>query len=126
MSTLVNPRTAERYGQLGDHVKAKLGNTVLQKLTGTMIDDLYIGLEQRLSIRSVLHLHNALRPCLASAVKKRLIVRNPADDAEIPNPGDPDDIVVLNEQELAAVIRPSCSTMASLCTLSPSVPDMIR
>src|SRR5262249_19152598 len=45
---LVNPRTAERYGQLLDHVKAKLGNTVLQKLTGTMIDDLYIGLEQRL------------------------------------------------------------------------------
>lgn len=102
---LVNPRTQERYGQLLDHVKAKLGNTVLQKLTGAMIDNLYIELEQKLSPRTVLHLHNVLRPCLASAVKKKLLVSNPANDAEAPNPGDPDDIVVLDENQLAALVR---------------------
>jgi hypothetical protein len=31
---LVNPRTQERYGQLLDHVNAKLGAVVLQKLPG--------------------------------------------------------------------------------------------
>ena len=41
---LVNPRTQERYGQLLDHVKAKLGKTSLQKLTGSMIDGLYMEL----------------------------------------------------------------------------------
>jgi integrase len=102
---LVNPRTQERYGQLLDHVKAKLGSTSLQKLTGTMIDDLYMELELTLAARTVLHLHNALRPCLASAVKKKLLVNNPADDAEAPNPGDTDDIIVLGEQELATLVR---------------------
>ena len=102
---LVNPRTQERYGQLLDHVKAKFGSTTLQKLTGSMIDDLYMELERTLAARTVLHLHNALRPCLASAVKKKLLVNNPADDAEAPNPGDTDDIIVLGEQELAALVR---------------------
>jgi integrase len=102
---LVNPRTVERYGQLLDHVKAKFSSVALQKLTGSMIDDLYIELEQKLAARTVLHLHNALRPCLASAIKKKLLVNNPADDAEAPNPGDTDDIIVLNEDQLAALVR---------------------
>jgi integrase len=102
---LVNPRTQERYKQLLDHVKAKYGTIALQKLTGTMIDDLYIELEQMLAVRTVLHVHNALRPCLASAVKKKLLVSNPADDAEAPNPGDADDIIVLSQQELTTLVR---------------------
>jgi integrase len=102
---LVNPRTQERYGQLLDHVKAKHGTLALQKLTGSMIDDLYIELEQNLATRTVLHLHNALRPCLASAVKKKLIPANPADDAEAPNPGDTGDITVLDETDLAKLVR---------------------
>lgn len=102
---LVNPRTQERYGQLLGHVKAKYGALALQKLTGTMIDDMYIELEQKLATRTVLHVHNALRPCLASAVKKKLLVANPADDAEAPSPGDADEIVVLNEKELIVLVQ---------------------
>jgi integrase len=102
---LVNPRTQERYGQLLDHVKSKYGTLALQKLTGVMIDDLYIELEQKLAVRTVLHVHNALRPCLASAVKKKLLVANPADDAEAPNPGDTGEIIVLNEKELIALVQ---------------------
>jgi integrase len=102
---LVNPRTVERYGQLLDHVKSKLGALALQKLSGSVIDDLYIELEQKLAARTVLHVHNALRPCLSSAVKKKLLVSNPADDAEAPNPGDTGEIAVLGEQELATLVR---------------------
>jgi integrase len=102
---LVNPRTQERYRQLLDHAKAKLGDVALQKLTASMIDDLYMSLEERLAARTVLHLHNCLRPCLASAVKKKLIAENPADFAEIPNPGETDDPVILNEDQLAALVR---------------------
>ena len=66
----LNPRTLERHGQLLDHVKAKLGSTALQKLTGTMIDDLYVELEQKLAARTVLHAHNALRPCSPKPSRK--------------------------------------------------------
>jgi integrase len=102
---LVNPRTAERYGQLLQHVKAKLGNVALQKLTGTMIDELYLSLEQKLAVRTVLHVHNALRPCLASAVKKKLLVSNPADDAETPVPGHRNVATALGEEELQCLVK---------------------
>jgi integrase len=102
---LVNPKSQERYSQSLAHVTAKFGKLPLQKLDGAMIDDLYCELEQTLAARTVRAVHNALRPCLASAVKKHLIPSNPADDAEIPSPGDVDDIVVLGEQDLAALVR---------------------
>ena len=102
---LVNPRTLERYGQLLDHVKEKLGKSSLQKLTGTMIDNMYMELEQKLPARTVLHIHNCLRPCLASAVKKKLLIGDPCDDAEAPVPGDTDDIVILDEDQLATLVR---------------------
>jgi integrase len=102
---LVNPRTVERYAQLLAHVKAKYGDVVLQRLTGNMIDDLYIDLEQKLSARTVLHVHNALRPCLASAVKKKLLVNNPADDAETPQPDNLNVATILSEDQLQALVR---------------------
>jgi integrase len=70
-----------------------------------MIDNLYIELEQKLAVRTVLHLHNCLRPCLAKAVKKKLIVSNPADDADAPSPEDKNIANVLDEDQLAALVR---------------------
>jgi integrase len=102
---LVNPRTVERYAQLLEHAKAKLGKVALQKLEASQIDDLYIGLEEKLATRTILHLHNCLRPCLASAVKKKLLSENPCDLAEIPNPGEIGDITVLDEDKLAELVR---------------------
>jgi integrase len=103
---LVNPRTLERYEQLlGLHVKPVLGAVALQKLTGDMIDNLYIELEQKLAARTVLHIHNILRPCLAKAVRKRKINRNPADDADAPNPGNANIATVLDEEQLQHLVR---------------------
>jgi integrase len=102
---LVNPRTAERYGQLLEHAKKKLGKVPLQKLTAAQIDSLYVELEEKLATRTILHLHNALRPCLASAVKKKMISENPCDFAEIPNPGDVGEITVLDADKLAELVR---------------------
>jgi integrase len=102
----VNPRTLERYTQLLNlHVKPALGSTAVQKLTGTEIDELYIELEQVLATRTVLHIHNTLKPCLAKAVKARLINRNPADDAEAPNPGSENVATILDEGQLQQLVR---------------------
>jgi integrase len=102
----VNPRTLERYDQLLKlHVNPTLGATPLQKLTGTMIDNLYMKLERGLAARTVLHVHNVLRPCLDKAVRARLINRNPADDAEAPNPGNANIATVLDEKQLQHLVR---------------------
>src|SRR5262249_36552229 len=102
----VNPRTLERYTQLLNlHVKPTLGATVLQKLTGTMIDKLYIELEQKLAVRTVLHVHHALRPCLAKAVKDHKINRNPADAADAPTPGSKNVATILDPDQLQKLVR---------------------
>ncbi|OIT11708.1 hypothetical protein BL241_11585 [Ralstonia solanacearum] len=98
----VSVRTREGYsGWLRLHVVPTLGNVELQKLTAAQIDALYAKLltsgsrssaskkaEQAsgLSPQTVLHVHRALFSCLKAAVKKRLIARNPAEDAESPKP----------------------------------------
>lgn len=102
---LVNPRTAERYGQLLQHAKKVLGKVALQKLTPSQIDNLYMSLEDKLAARTILHLHNCLRPCLQSALKKKLLSENPCDLAEIPNPGEVGEVTILSEERLAELVR---------------------
>jgi integrase len=102
---LVSPRTAQRYGELLRYVTAAHGDLPLQKLDGRMLDALYMKLENQLSTRTVLHLHNALRPCLTSAVKKRLISCNPCDAAETPSPENKNIAHILSEEELQALVK---------------------
>jgi integrase len=103
---LVSARTLERYQQLLNlHVKPTLGDVVLQKLNGTMIDKIYMSLEGRLAVRTVLHVHVTLKACLGAALRKRLIASNPAEDAEAPNPENKNVATVLDEDQLAALVR---------------------
>jgi hypothetical protein len=54
------------------------------------IDALYISLEKRLSIATVRHVHVCLRACLAVAVRKGYLQKNPADNADVPRPEETD------------------------------------
>jgi integrase len=84
---LVTPRTRERYQELlAGYVFPALGHHPIQKLTPTQIDHVYIKLEQRLSATTVRHVHVALKACLATAVRKGLLARNPASKADPPRP----------------------------------------
>ena len=51
------------------------------------INKLYIKLERRLSLTTVRHVHRC-RACLATAMRKGILVRNPVDGADIPKPED--------------------------------------
>jgi integrase len=103
---LINARTLERYDQLLKlHVVPTLGAVALQKLTATGIDNLYIELERKLAVRTVRHVHVTLKACLASAVRKRLISRNPAEDVEAPKPGNANIANVLDENQLTTLVR---------------------
>src|SRR6516165_4252126 len=79
----VTPRTRERYQELlASYVLPTLGSCPIQKLTPTQIDHVYIELEQRLSSATVRHVHTA-------AVRKGVLVNNPAGRADAPCKVDP-------------------------------------
>jgi integrase len=103
---LVNRRSIERYDELlRVHVVPTLGGWRLQKLGATEIDELYIELEKTLASRTVHQLHLILRACLEEAVKKKLILTNPAAAAAMPSPEETDVGIVLEEEELTRLVR---------------------
>jgi integrase len=102
---LVSVRTRERYGELlRVYVLPTLGTRRLQQLTATEIDKLYMQLEQRLSVTSVRHVHVALRACLAVAVRKGYLAKNPCDAADVPRPQEPDVGQALEAADLKRVL----------------------
>jgi integrase len=103
---LVNSRTVQRYEELMRlHVLPAFGDTPLQKIRGTHIDEFYISLEEHLAPCTVHHVHAVLRACLNMAVRKRLIATNPATEAEAPSPGESDHGVALEEHELMKLVK---------------------
>jgi integrase len=83
----VTPRTRERYLELlTSYVLPALGDRRLQDIRAVDVDTLYIGLERRLSVTTVRHIHVALKACFAVAVRKGNLRKNPCDDADIPRP----------------------------------------
>ncbi|MGY2905686.1 tyrosine-type recombinase/integrase [Bradyrhizobium sp. URHC0002] len=83
-------RTLERYGQLlRTHVKPSLGNRPLQKLQAAEIDKRYADMAEAKTIapRTQHHVHVVLGACLATALRKGLLLVNPMTRVEqIPNP----------------------------------------
>lgn len=111
----VGQRTLERYEQLlNTHVKPAIGETILQQLRPTAIDELYRGLEGKIAPRTAHHVHVVLGSALATAHRTRLIIVNPmAHVQQIPDPNvgaediddDADDLGEgLEEAELAALV----------------------
>jgi integrase len=68
------------------HVKPeRVGRTKLKDLTGAHVDDLYATkLRSGLSNETVLHIHRTLRRALNQAVRWKMILANPVEDAEPP------------------------------------------
>jgi integrase len=103
---LVNRRTLERYEELlRCHVKPTLGVRPLQQLQASEIDDLYVKLEEKLSVRTVHHVHTVLGACFKAAVRKGLIIANPTTKAEAPVPDDSEAGTVLEEDRLRPLVE---------------------
>jgi len=81
----VDPRTAERYGQLlRRHVVPTLGAKRLQAVRASDLDALYASLRGKLSDRTRHHVHVVLGTCLRAAVRKDMLARNPVANATAP------------------------------------------
>jgi integrase len=97
-------QSLDRYTELLDkHVIPVLGAKALQKITATDIDKLYGGID--LAPRTMTLVHVIVKACLKSAVKKKLLVANPADDAEKLKSADDEPGIVLDEDELTRLVR---------------------
>lgn len=102
---LLNRRTIERYEELlRCHVLPTLGARPMQQIQPTEIDKLYIKLEEKLSARTVHHVHIVLGACFKSAIKKGLLTQSPTARAEAPSPGESDRGTVLDEEQLRSLV----------------------
>lgn len=70
--------TERRYRTLVKPIREALGSMRLDKLAATDLEAVYAPMYERLSARSVLHAHSAIRSALNRAVKQKLIQYNPA------------------------------------------------
>ena len=101
----MNTRTLERYDELLRlHVIPALGPRPLQRVSATEIDALYAALETHLSGRTVHHVHTVFGACLSAAVRKGLLVFNPASKAEAPVADETEVGQVLDQNQLAALL----------------------
>jgi integrase len=108
----VTPRTRERYQELlASYVFPTLGDRPIQKLTPTEIDHLYIALETKLSAATVRHVHTALKACLATAVRKGVLVNNPAGRADAPRKIDPEIGRALSVEEVTRLLAGFAGTV---------------
>jgi hypothetical protein len=103
---LVSPKTLERYDELlRCHVVPKLGARPLQQIQATEIDALYVELEQKLSPRTVRHVHTVLGACLKAAVRKKLLAGSSVIDAEAPSPGEGGHGIALEADQLRTLVN---------------------
>jgi integrase len=100
----IKVRTYERYANmLALHVVPAIGGLILQKVTARDIDKLYAKLTLGPSTAKLLHV--VIKACFASAAKKKLITTNPVADAEKPASDAKADETILDEEELARLVR---------------------
>src|SRR5215831_1013108 len=108
----VTPRTRERYRELlASYVFPTLGDRPIQKLTPSEIDHLYIALERKLLAATVRHVHTALKACLATAVRKGVLVNNPAGRADAPRKIDPEIGRALSVEEVTRLLAGFAGTV---------------
>lgn len=103
----IEASTLKRYNQLlNTHILPALGDKPLQKITGDDVDDFYAALRTKgLADRTVHHVHVVLKACFAKSVKKKKRSSNPVEDADAPEAADSDAGTVLEQEELAALVR---------------------
>jgi integrase len=103
----VGARSLERYSELLRlHAVPTLGARPLQHLQSTEIDALYEKLSEKLSGNTLCNLHGVLGACITTAFRTRKLSRNPMLElAKVPSPGAIDHGMVLEEEQLRALVQ---------------------
>jgi integrase len=97
-------QTIERYANiLRLQILPVLDGLPLQKIKASDIDRLYSSLTLAPRTNGLVHI--ILKACFRTAVKRKLLQSNPVEDAEKPNDEDQEAGTVLDEDELAKLVR---------------------
>jgi integrase len=121
------PISVDRYDSIvRTHIIPGLGSIELQKLDGSAIDKFYASRRDKADMTRR-QIHAVLRMILNSAVKAKKIARNPIADIETtPKAKRRDEIVVLDEPELGALLTHLRGHWLYLPTLVASATGMRR
>ena len=118
----VRPTTRHTYETLIElHIVPTLGTIPLAKLTPAHVQAFYgERLAAKLSSTTVRMLHAVLRRALARAVKLRLMVRNPCEDVDVPQPAKAEMMTWTAEQARAFLAGTAGDDLAALWRLALS------
>jgi integrase len=102
----VTARSLEKYAYVLAHsILPSLGDRPVQQITPADLDALCVRLQQTgISPRTVRHAHSILAACLKAAVRKDILVVNPADRADPPRVKATEVGRVLDQEELSALL----------------------
>jgi integrase len=103
----IGQRALERYEQLlRVHILPVLGDRPLQQIEATELDKFYAELKGRMSGGTARYVHIVLSSCLAAAVRKDKIARNPiAKVDQAPKPVQGDHGMVLEADQLRSLVQ---------------------
>ena len=103
----VGQRSIERYAELlRSYVLPSLGERPLQRLQSSEIDYLYVSLADKISQRTLQHVHSTLGACLGTAMRTGKITKNPMTRLEkVPAPKEPDHGMVLDQDQLRDLVQ---------------------
>lgn len=105
--------THRRYRIAVAPIREAVGTVRLDKLTAAALEAVYARLYERLSARTVIETHGAIRAALNRAVKQKLILVNPALACTL-RPSDTGEAQVLDGAQLAKLETAAADSWASL------------
>lgn len=88
--TSIAETTRNGYGVDVRRIVKELGPRRLQELSASLIQAWYTKLGEKYSAKTVKNTHGVLHKALSDAVRQGILVRNPADDLELPRADKPD------------------------------------
>lgn len=98
----IRPSTRRRYESLLRlHINPEIGPILLSRLHADHLAELYAKKSKRLAPRTILHIHRLIHKIMEVAIKRDLIVQNPARKVDKPDVEDPEIFPLTKEQAQA-------------------------
>ncbi len=115
----IRPSTRRRYESLLRlHINPEIGPILLSRLHADHLAELYAKKSKRLAPRTILHIHRLIHKIMEVAIKRDLIVQNPARKVDKPEVEDPEIFPLTKEQAQAFLEEARKSPLYALFVLA--------
>ena len=115
----IRPSTRRRYESLLRlHINPEIGPILLSRLHADHLAELYAKKSKQLAPRTILHIHRLIHKIMEVAIKRDLIVQNPARKVDKPDVEDPEIFPLTKEQAQAFLEEARKSPLYALFVLA--------